>query len=173
MSPRTLAPDVPAALEAICLRALAKAPADRYPSAQALGEALERFLSGEPAPGPRRWLVPAARIGALVVCAAAAFALLRPGAAPEDHAQPAPASGGLDPAPGDGRAPSLEAVAGRVTAAALAGDGVAAAAQALLDRLDAAGRELLPAGPVRRRTTGARWRPRSPGPEGRPARRSG
>ncbi|HVR02896.1 MAG TPA: serine/threonine-protein kinase, partial [Polyangia bacterium] len=37
---RSLVPDVPAALDAIVRRALAKAPADRFPSMAALGEAL-------------------------------------------------------------------------------------------------------------------------------------
>lgn len=40
-APSTLRPDVPAALDAITLKLLAKHPRDRYPSAQALLEALE------------------------------------------------------------------------------------------------------------------------------------
>ncbi len=39
--------DAPAALDAICQKALAKAPADRYPSAGALAEDLRRFAAGE------------------------------------------------------------------------------------------------------------------------------
>jgi serine/threonine protein kinase len=41
--PRELRPDVPAALEAVSLRCLAKAPADRYPTAQALADDLQRY----------------------------------------------------------------------------------------------------------------------------------
>jgi hypothetical protein len=49
---------VPEALEAICFRALAKDPGDRYPSAEALAADLERHLAGEAvvarAPGSAR-----------------------------------------------------------------------------------------------------------------------
>jgi serine/threonine-protein kinase len=39
--------DIPPELDAICLRATAKDPGDRFPSAQALSEAVERFLDGD------------------------------------------------------------------------------------------------------------------------------
>ncbi len=45
--PRQWAPHLPAELEAIVLRCLAKEPEHRYPSAQALAEDLRRYLDGE------------------------------------------------------------------------------------------------------------------------------
>jgi serine/threonine-protein kinase len=49
--PRQLCPRVPPALEAICLKCLAKSPAERYPSAAALAEDLRRWRTGQ----RRRW----------------------------------------------------------------------------------------------------------------------
>ncbi len=46
--PRSLAPDAPRPLQAVCLKALAKKPADRYPSAQALAAELQHWLADEP-----------------------------------------------------------------------------------------------------------------------------
>ena len=46
--PRSLNPRVAPALEAICLKALALKPGDRYASAEALKADLERWLADEP-----------------------------------------------------------------------------------------------------------------------------
>lgn len=45
--PRRLQPSVPAELELICLKCLARQPQDRYASAKALAEDLERFCLGQ------------------------------------------------------------------------------------------------------------------------------
>ena len=47
-SPRSLNPSIPPALEAVCLKALAPQPGDRYPTALALAEDVERWLADEP-----------------------------------------------------------------------------------------------------------------------------
>ena len=46
--PRQLKSEIPKPLDAICRRAMALAPADRYPSARALADDLEHWLADEP-----------------------------------------------------------------------------------------------------------------------------
>ncbi len=58
-SPRKIKPEIPRELEAICLKCLAKAPAERYATAQDLANDLHRHIGGEtllgiPAAIPRR-----------------------------------------------------------------------------------------------------------------------
>jgi eukaryotic-like serine/threonine-protein kinase len=59
--PRELRPEIPKELETICLKCLEKSPQQRYPSAAALAEELERHLQGEVidttslVPRLRRW----------------------------------------------------------------------------------------------------------------------
>jgi WD40 repeat protein/serine/threonine protein kinase len=74
--PAQLQRAVPAALEAVCLKAMAREPAQRYASTRALADEIERWLAGEPVhawPEPlavraRRW---ASRHRALVMSAVA------------------------------------------------------------------------------------------------------
>jgi serine/threonine-protein kinase len=53
--PRRLDPGIDRALEAVCLRAMATRPGDRYDSARALAEDVERWLADEPV---RAWSEP-------------------------------------------------------------------------------------------------------------------
>jgi serine/threonine protein kinase len=53
--PRNLNPKVDARLEAICLKCLRQKPQERYASAEALAEDLDRWLKGEP---PQAWPMP-------------------------------------------------------------------------------------------------------------------
>jgi serine/threonine-protein kinase len=78
--PRRLRPGLPASLEAICLKCLNKTPAERYASAEALAEDLERFLKHEQVEARRatawqrlrRWArrepALACRLGLMVSC---------------------------------------------------------------------------------------------------------
>ena len=96
--PRRLRPDVDPALEAICLRAMAKKPDARYPDADAFAEALDAWARDPEAaqdPPPKRgWLVWG--VPALVVGAALGFGLARLGEAPTPP-PPTPLNSGLEP----------------------------------------------------------------------------
>jgi serine/threonine-protein kinase len=46
--PRRVDPSIPPALEAVCLKAMALRPEDRYPSPRALADDLERWMADEP-----------------------------------------------------------------------------------------------------------------------------
>jgi hypothetical protein len=69
-SPSAVRPGIPAELEAIVRKSLAPAPADRFPTAKAMAEALERFLGDE----RRASGLAAAGAGAAAAAAAAAAA---------------------------------------------------------------------------------------------------
>lgn len=89
--PRRLAPAAPRALEAVALRALRKDPEDRYPTALAFAEDLERFLQGLPPraarDGRRAWAVAAG--AAAVALALGTILLLRAGPGGAEPASPA------------------------------------------------------------------------------------
>ncbi len=60
--PRQIRPEIPPALETICLQAIAKVPSQRFASARALAEDLERFLAGNKVQARREgWLQRAVR----------------------------------------------------------------------------------------------------------------
>jgi serine/threonine protein kinase/WD40 repeat protein len=77
--PRDHVPGLPRDLELIALKCLEKSPADRYPSAAALAEDLERFLAGKPVSvrpaGPTERFVKWVRRNPVVAGATAAVAL--------------------------------------------------------------------------------------------------
>jgi WD40 repeat protein len=82
VAPRKRNPEIPRPLEAICLKALATVPVDRYPSAQALADDLERWLADAPVEAyPEPWAmrigrtIDQHRLALLLVLAAAAGGL--------------------------------------------------------------------------------------------------
>jgi serine/threonine-protein kinase len=88
--PRQLNPEAPPALEAVCLKAMDKAPSERYGSVAELSREVQRWQAGEPVdawPEPllyraRRWVVrhrtaaAAAAVGAAVLVAALGVGLI-------------------------------------------------------------------------------------------------
>jgi serine/threonine-protein kinase len=87
--PRSLRPDVDRDLETICLKCLQKIPSQRYGSAEAVAEELDRYLRGEPIqarPSSRlergwRWLKRNRALAAVLACVAATLlAVLTAGA---------------------------------------------------------------------------------------------
>jgi eukaryotic-like serine/threonine-protein kinase len=77
-TPRSLNNEIPPALEAICLKAMARYPGHRYPNASALADDIERWLADEPTLAyPEPWTIRAARWARRHRTAvAASFALL-------------------------------------------------------------------------------------------------
>jgi hypothetical protein len=77
--PRAIRPEIPVGLEAVVMKCLEKPPGERYPTAAALADDLERFLAGRPTEAPaltwrrRAWrtlrprLVPVAVIAVLLI----------------------------------------------------------------------------------------------------------
>ncbi|MCO5172119.1 MAG: serine/threonine protein kinase [Planctomycetes bacterium] len=98
--PSRLRPDVPPALEAVVLRAMAKAPDDRFPSAEALADALRAARGGAAPARParrRRSVAPVAAGAALSLAVAIAAAWwARPTSTPAAAPAPPRAAG---PAP--------------------------------------------------------------------------
>jgi serine/threonine-protein kinase len=78
-TPRKLDPSIEPALEAVCLKAMATRPEDRYPTCRALADDIERFMADEPVSAWREPFVARARRWARrhrTPVAAAAAALL-------------------------------------------------------------------------------------------------
>ena len=79
--PRQIVFDIPRDLETVCLRAMNKEPAGRYPAAEALAEDLRRFSDGRPilsrpVRAPERAVKWVRRHKALSAAAAAGFAMI-------------------------------------------------------------------------------------------------
>jgi WD40 repeat protein/serine/threonine protein kinase/tetratricopeptide (TPR) repeat protein len=87
--PRSLNPRLAPSLEAICLKALALSPNDRYPSARGLAEDIERWLADEPVEAHResraervaRWMRHHRALTRAAAAALVAIALVATGAA--------------------------------------------------------------------------------------------
>ncbi len=84
IAPQSIVPGTPRPLEAICLKALSKAPADRYSSARELTDDVQRYLADEPVTADREPVLErfgrrARRNRTLVAAVAVAAAVLIPG----------------------------------------------------------------------------------------------
>jgi serine/threonine protein kinase len=107
--PRDLVPSIPEALETICLRCLAKDPRERYATAQALADDLNRYLQGSAvlATAPRRRFqrarlpVAAALLTTIAVLLGYAAIVLKRNTSPTDLSKPADASRTVASAIGD------------------------------------------------------------------------
>jgi hypothetical protein len=101
-NPRAVRPEVPAALEAVCLKAMALRPVERYRSARELADEIERWLADEPvaarkeslaersrrfARRHRSWVAAGAAALALVAVVATGSALLVNSARREESRQ--------------------------------------------------------------------------------------
>ena len=91
-SPRSWSRDVPAWLDAVCVRGMAKLNGERYPSALALRAALSQGGAGGGAPGKAKLLAGALAVAALALGAAAGIRGVASGGDPADGP-----SGGADP----------------------------------------------------------------------------
>jgi hypothetical protein len=102
LSPRRFRPEIPPALEAICLTALARRPQDRYADAEAFAEDLERFARGEAVKARPPGLATRAgrRLRRSPVAAATAAALGVAGIAALLAVATSGGRGGAPPAPG-------------------------------------------------------------------------
>jgi hypothetical protein len=93
LPPRKIDPQVDRALEAVCLRALERGAARRYPDGEALAQALDDALAGRAAPGDGRALrVGAAAAGVALIGLVAALALRAPAASPAPTVEPSSAA---------------------------------------------------------------------------------
>jgi serine/threonine-protein kinase len=90
-SPSTLNPDVPQAVDAVVMKALAKNPDDRYPSAAAMRDDLERARTGQPLVG--------ATVGAAAAVASGSVGVAGSGTEAEQTQLIAPVLPGTVPVP--------------------------------------------------------------------------
>ena len=122
-APTRLRRETPRELEAVCLRALARLPQDRYPDASRLAADLDAWLGGTPVSATRSGLAPGSRgrwrRGALLALPLAlaggllAFSLHAARVAPPPDAAPPPGTGEERPSPGESAERARAAQAGQ------------------------------------------------------------